>query len=380
MNCFTDAFQSTHRAKWRRGLQTDWPLDNDEPTGPRYYPAHWIDVPIDHFHNDSSYEPHSNQSFAMRYWFSSGHYKPGGPVILLQGGETAGEYRMPILRKGILDIVAKAVGGLAVVVEHRYYGKSMPVADYSTENMRFLSTDQALADMAYFAQHVVYPGLEHIDLRAPQTPYIAFGPSYAGGLVAFLRKLYPDVFWGAVASSGVTEAVYDYWEYFEAARRFGPPSCINATQQLVRVVDGILIGNADTGYGRQLKNAFGLGILTDDRIFAETLAWLGIGSLQEEHWDPVHNSPVFAEYCGNVSSSTLLHPGLSPIKSEVRELIAVSGYNGDVDALTNQMLNHIGHINQTFIRRCVNEGAKLEECLSPFNPDYKPWTYQTCTE
>lgn len=62
--------------------------------------------------------------------------------------------------------------------------------------MRFLTTDQALADQAYFANHVVFKGLEQYNLTAPNTAYIAYGGSYAGAFVAFLRKLYPDVFWG----------------------------------------------------------------------------------------------------------------------------------------------------------------------------------------
>jgi hypothetical protein len=41
----------------------------------------------------------------------------------------------------------------------RYYGTSFPVPDLSTENMRFLTTAQALADEAYFAQHVKFSGL-----------------------------------------------------------------------------------------------------------------------------------------------------------------------------------------------------------------------------
>ena len=71
-----------------------------------------------------------------------------------------------------------------------------PVPDLTTENMRILTTDQALADEVFFAQNVKFHGLEHIDLTAPNTAYIGYGSSYAGAFNAFLRKLYPDVFWG----------------------------------------------------------------------------------------------------------------------------------------------------------------------------------------
>src|SRR5436190_76942 len=54
------------------------------------YPAYNISVPIDHFHNSTLYEPHTNSTFNLRYWFDASYYKPGGPVIILQSGETSG--------------------------------------------------------------------------------------------------------------------------------------------------------------------------------------------------------------------------------------------------------------------------------------------------
>ena len=55
---------------------------------------------MDYFHNESCYEPHSNDFFNLRYWFDASNYKPGGPVIVLQSGETSGVGRLPFLQKG----------------------------------------------------------------------------------------------------------------------------------------------------------------------------------------------------------------------------------------------------------------------------------------
>ena len=65
------------------------------------YPAHNLSVPVDYFHNESCYEPHSNDFFNLRYWFDASNYKPGGPVIVLQSGETSGVGRLPFLQKGV---------------------------------------------------------------------------------------------------------------------------------------------------------------------------------------------------------------------------------------------------------------------------------------
>lgn len=32
----------------------------------------------------------------MRYWFDASHYKEGGPVIILSGGETGGDGGIPV--------------------------------------------------------------------------------------------------------------------------------------------------------------------------------------------------------------------------------------------------------------------------------------------
>ncbi|KAK3330749.1 serine carboxypeptidase S28-domain-containing protein [Apodospora peruviana] len=355
------------------------------------YPARTISVPIDHFHNDSLYEPHTNDTFELRYWFDPSHYKKGGPVIVLQSGETSGVGRLPFLQKGIVAMLAQATGGLGVILEHRYYGKSFPTANLSTESLRFLTTDQSVADMAFFAKHVVFEGLEHLDLTAPKTPYIAYGGSYAGAFVAFLRKLYPDVYWGAICSSGVTEAIYDYWQYYEAHRLFAPHDCVVATQKLTHAIDNILLGaqksGSDDQHVQRLKAVFGLGNLTRSDDFANTVSF-GIAGLQGTNWDPAENSTDFGLYCNNVSSTTLLYPGSVGHTAEVQELLDAAGYGDELDTLTNQMLNYAGYVNLTTVQGCKEETQ--DSCFTTYNSTFfqqddikqtwRAWPYQYCTE
>lgn len=246
------------------------------------YPAYNLSVPVDFFHNETRYEPHSNDTFNLRYWIDTSNYKPGGPVFVLLSGETSGVGRLPFLQKGIVAQVTQATGGVGVILEHRYYGTSFPTLDISTENLRFLSTEQSLAEIDYFARHVKFAGIDE-DLTAPNTPWIVYGGSYAGAQAAFLRVVYPETFWGTISSSGVTKAIYDYWEYFEPARLFGPPDCISATQLMVDVVDNILLKKNNTATISTLKKAFGLGGITDNRDFANVLT-NGIYGLQSTRW------------------------------------------------------------------------------------------------
>jgi Serine carboxypeptidase S28 len=353
------------------------------------YPEHNLSVPIDHFHNDSMYEPHSDGMFNLRYWFDASQYAPGGPVILLESGETSGVGRLPFLQKGIVAILAKATHGVGVILEHRYYGTSFPTPDLSIENLRFLTTDQALADTAYFAQNVVFSGMEDQNLTASKVPWIAYGGSYAGAFVAFLRVLYPNAFWGAISSSGVTEAIYDYWDYYEPIQKYGPPDCIATTQNLTNVVDNILIGHANSSLVSDLKGSFDLSNVTYDNDFAYLLSF-GISGWQGRNWDPAVNDPSFSEYCDNITSNDILYPEISSMARSVRNLLSAADYGGQQDILTNRMLNWIGYVNATQVVPCAKKNQTQDQCFSTHNQTYynqddlsqswRSWPYQYCTQ
>ena len=153
------------------------------------YPSYTLTVPVDHFagkdSDDTGGASHAyNATFELRYWFDASYYRPGGPVFCLDGGETSGADRLPFLDHGILKILSEATGGLGVVLEHRYYGESMPVPDLSTDNLRFLTTAQALADNAYFTKHAEFPGL---DAELARSLKSAKWIHYGGRYVAYRR-------------------------------------------------------------------------------------------------------------------------------------------------------------------------------------------------
>ncbi|RMZ22580.1 hypothetical protein D0859_13399 [Hortaea werneckii] len=353
------------------------------------YPEHNFTTPIDHFHNETKYEPHSNGTFNMRYWFDASHYEPGGPVIILQSGETSAAGRLPFLQKGILAQLAEATHGIGVVLEHRYYGTSFPTPDLSTENLRFLTTAQALADEAYFAQNIQFPGLEDLgDLTSKTTAYLSYGGSYSGAFSAFLRVQYPETFFGAISSSGVTKAIYDYWQYYEPIAENGPPECIAAQKTLTHIVDNILIGKNDSDLTATLKSAFGLPNVTYDNDFANTLA-SGIGNWQSLNWDPAVGSSEVYNYCANISDTDVLYPATECLRSTASYLIDQGGYSANM-SLVNQMLNYIGYVNLTSVSSCAEEDETQDQCFSNHNATFyqqdslddtwRAWPYQYCTE
>ncbi|KAF1916674.1 serine peptidase-like protein [Ampelomyces quisqualis] len=348
------------------------------------YPEHNISVPVDFFHNETRYEPHSNASFNLRYWFDKTYYKPGGPVFVLLGGETDGAGRLKFLQKGIVHQVIEATGGMGVILEHRYYGKSFPVDDLTTKNMRFLSTEQSLAEIDYFARNVKFEGVD-VDLTAPNTPWVVYGGSYAGAQAAFLRVVYPETFWGAISSSGVTVAIYDYWQYFEPARLYGPPDCVKNTQILIDIVDNILLGANNTAKIQQLKDVFGLGNITDNRDFAGTIT--GVYGLQSTNWDPEENSASWFNYCTNITDI----PKSDNLRPAVADIVSTAGY-GDDTLAQNITLNAISWLNRTSLAGWRRSKRTQDQYYTSLNAtalqsytsieDYGAvsWSYQVCTE
>ncbi|KAF2119531.1 serine carboxypeptidase S28-domain-containing protein [Lophiotrema nucula] len=380
----TPTYQVQKAAEERKAARSLVKRDDTDPE--LLYPAYNLSVPTDFFHNETRYEPHTNDTFNLRYWFDASYYKPGGPVFVLLSGETDGTGRLTFLQKGIVHQVIEATGGIGVILEHRYYGTSFPVPNLSVENLRFLSTEQALADVAYFAQHVSFEGIDE-DLTAPNTPWIAYGGSYAGAQAAFLRVVYPDVFWGTISSSGVTAAITDYWEYFEPIRQFAPPDGIAATQTYIDVIDSILLNNTDKT--QQLKDAFGLGGITNDSDFANVFT-NGPYCWQSTNWDPDLNSPGCYYYFGNLSSTTVNYNWTEDKRETVQDLLETAGYGNDSYAET-VLLNAIGYFGETSVSAWNASGVSQNDYFTLLNASQwqdeeidpaggRSWNYQVCTE
>ena len=362
----------------------------------------YFSIPVDHLHNDSNYEPHSFATYKNRWYFDDTYYKPGGPVIALNGAEGDATASLAFLQNGIIKILAEETGGMGVVFEHRYYGKSFPVEDLSTKNLRFLSSDQAMADMAYFSKHVTFPGHESQNITATATPWIWYGGSYAGGLVSIYRKAYPDVAFGSVASSSVTAPVSDYWQYYEAIRKYAPVNCTDVQAQIVGVIDNILLSNDDRDQGL-LKKVFGLARVPDNRNFATVVTggrgqWAsfvestagGIGNWQNREWKKTLYDGSFELYCKNITSTAIEYPETASLKSDVQYLIRRAGLGSQSASLLHSFLNLIGYVNLTAVSTCKDS---QEMCFSQwtnasasFYTDKSlsntaiTWPYQFCTQ
>lgn len=136
------------------------------------------------------------------------------PVFLYVGGE--GTLSSSSVTSNFITDWLPRLKGLMFSVEHRYYGcirnvSSCPYGNKTSNHLSFLSSHQALADLATFHAFAS----KTYGLSA-DTKWIVVGGSYPGMLAAFLRAEYPDLFHSAIASSAPVKATLDMTQFEDA--------------------------------------------------------------------------------------------------------------------------------------------------------------------
>lgn len=158
-------------------------------------------------HNDASLG-----TFNQSFWWSSEYWQgPGSPVVFFTPGEIAAEeYTGYLTNETITGLFAQAIGGAVVMMEHRYWGDSSPYSVLTTENLTYLTLENAIYDTTYFANTVDLPFDSNGSSNAGNAPWVFSGGSYSGALSAWVESVAPGTFWAYHASSAVVEAVYDF--------------------------------------------------------------------------------------------------------------------------------------------------------------------------
>ncbi|OAP64033.1 hypothetical protein AYL99_00005 [Fonsecaea erecta] len=145
---------------------------------------------IDHFGQH-------NGTFQQKYNLVTDFFKPGGPIFFYQGEE---QTYLDCVDTSIGYSWAQETNGIAVVLEHRYFGQSSPfnATDPSTQQREFqyLSLDNVIADATSFLSY-----LKMNVTGAEDSKVIVYSGSYGGFLSTVFRQNRPDDFFGAIASA-----------------------------------------------------------------------------------------------------------------------------------------------------------------------------------
>jgi len=142
-----------------------------------------------------------NNTYSQRYWINDKYWNDTASPNFIY---ICGEYRCSVPETRLFPFMVGASHGARLfVLEHRFYGDSQPFDNWNMTSLTYLSSEQAMSDLAYFL------GAMNLDNPARQT--IVIGGSYPGALSGWFRSRYPHMAIASWASSGVVQPIADFW-------------------------------------------------------------------------------------------------------------------------------------------------------------------------
>ncbi|XP_041359445.1 putative serine protease K12H4.7 [Gigantopelta aegis] len=326
---------------------------------PVFPPDEWMTQTLDHF-NDAD-----TRTWQQRYFVNATFYKPGGPVFLMIGGEGTAS---PIwMVEGMWIAYAQIYGAMCFQVEHRFYGKSHPTSDMSVDNLRYLSSEQALADLASF---IVFAKQKY---NLQNNKWISFGGSYPGSLSAWVRMKYPHLIDGAVATSAPLLAVLDFKDYLGVVRDSldtTGPGCNKAISEATCSIQKQMQSSSGR---KDLKKLFTLcddidNTKTNDVInFYSTLAGNFEGVVQYNKDNRAFEGAKGTNITVDTLCAMMTDSGLGDPVSRYAAVNAMMLATYSEKCLDFSYTNMIDDLRKVDWNSSAAEGGRQ-------------WTYQTCTE
>jgi|EP00161_Ancyromonas_sigmoides_P008939 pimeloyl-ACP methyl ester carboxylesterase len=284
---------------------------------------------VDHFNN------YKSDTWSQRYFYNTQFCATSTKcncVLLVIGGE--GPLSGGYLTETTFPIYASKAGCALFALEHRGYGNSYPSSDLSIQSLTLISSQQALADLAYFAREVIQ---KQMDISGP---IITVGGSYSGALAAWARIKYP-IFAGALASSAPVHAIQDFAAYLQVVTRSlsntavgGSAACFSAVSSAVLELSGrVAVGSSLSEY----KLCEPLGSQRDVSNFMS----LVIGSFQGivQYNSPAAAPANVATVCNAFTTSSDLQATLVNTTLQLNALTST----GCLDASYSSMINSLSN-------------------------------------
>ena len=390
---------------------------------------------LDHF------DPTNKATFQQRYFVSYRYHNTnkknsnagGGPIISLLniGGEGPGMTKSVLIDSHICSgdmielakRISKETRGQRSVhlyaLEHRYYGKSYPTFENGTspltiENLRFLSSRQALEDLAHFV-HTINQEITNTDPRTTDietetetktntmiqtridttttsrnsgtmnpmdTPqWITFGGSYPGSLSAYARMKYPHLIHGAVSSSAPLQLRVDWpgcqakmgWD-LKYEKMGGSQECHRIVKEGHNQAVALLLQQDDGPIGFELATKFNIchpeTALTIKRN-QESLLGDGLISIPSQGNDPSCTESDICNLAGlcKYMIQEMNGPSLTTTNVELEVLAKVSHkqhayYQQEKKRRQRNQNNHYGNENEMWLQMVTREK------LTPFKEEF----------
>ena len=202
----------------------------------------------------------------------------------------------------------KKMHGMAIVWEHRYYGKSWHMkitTESQAHDMRYLTLEQSLNDVKIFAKRFRRPNLPKVEVHSAAVPWVFVGGDYAGLRAVRMRQLHPDTIFASYAATAPLLANLDWKGPSELLPKFmnavGLDSCVEMIEGAIKLLDYIL-SQEDQDDALKVKEKF-LGPAaktgSNEQFVGIVEAFASIW-ISAANFDP-HKSGYMADFCKFVS-------------------------------------------------------------------------------
>lgn len=172
----------------------------------------------------------SKEVFEQHYAIEKAEVSPEiAPVLVVFMGTSDWVLSRPVYIRNFLG----GINANIVAIDSRYMGKSIPVKSYSTENLKFKTTDQALADVA-----ALIPAIKA--KHNLNGKWVAYGHSYDSFLAYGIRLLQPNLVEGAIVDVSPLNAKFDLFQYDQLFAKLNDPSCSKVIRQGLAELEDVL--------------------------------------------------------------------------------------------------------------------------------------------
>lgn len=274
---------------------------------------------VDHFNSRST------STFEQRYYVNLNYTvknQSTNTILVYIGGEATLESRS--VEGGSVIELANRTKAVILGLEHRFFGQSQPFNTLTSDNLKFLTIEQALADLAYFIDEMqaVYCSPSSLCSVA------VVGGSYPGSLSSWFRLLYPHMAIASWASSAPILIKANYSEYDDhMATQIAKVSqkCLQSTQQIYNEINEIVGHNASQT--QELKGM--IGIKPTDNVTDLSFLYM-IADIFADTVQYSRSYPLLLSYCDEITQAATYNQRLSVLMNTLNIIINKSG-----DPITN---------------------------------------------
>ncbi|QUC15853.1 uncharacterized protein UV8b_00094 [Ustilaginoidea virens] len=247
---------------------------------------------------------HSNPglgSFSQLYWYNTEFYAGPGSPIIVSAPQEAHDTSGLVLDTALPGRFGKANSAAVISLQHRYYGDSAPFQDLTLPNLRYLSVNNSVQDLVYFARNVQLPFDKGGASGPGRAPWVLAGCSYAGSLAYWVQRFAPGTFWAYYSSCAPVQAISDFWQYFQPIQEALPANCSRDLRKAVEHIDGVLSNGTEEAQAA-LKTDFGFDGTVRNDVFGDWIAQPLLRWQDTELHDNGVVNPVyrFCDYLENV--------------------------------------------------------------------------------